>query len=147
MASMRIYPYLQGKTWVFDDASNGLKAEAFVLGFSEAITSLVEFKRIPNAAQGFELIFSDKTFDDYDVEMNWIRSDEPDTPMPGNWYRGLLRGVLLEGWLCPALLLYFPAAPKKLFVQGEPLPTGVDPIWHVDEDDPSQHRFMSADEV
>ncbi len=147
MASMRIYPYLQGKTWVFDDESTGLKAEAFVLGFSDAITGLVEFKRISNAAQGFELIFSDKPFDDYDVEMNWIRSDEPDTPMPGNWYRGLLRGVLLEGWLCPALLLYFPAVPKKLFVQGEPLPAGVDPIWHVDEDDPSQRRFMSADEA
>jgi len=66
--------------------------------------------------------------------------------VPGNWYRGLLRGILLEGWLCPALLLYFPVAPKKLFVRAEPLPSGVDPIWHIDSDDPSQRRFMSADD-
>ncbi len=143
---MTIHPYLIGKTWVFDDEQTGLKQEPFVLGMSEALSLLVASKGVPNADTGFALTFSDDPFVAYDVELNWLRSDEPGTPSPGNWYRGLLRGQLIEGWLCPALYLYFPKAPRKLFVRADPLPDGVDPIWHIDADDPAARRFVEADD-
>ncbi len=48
---MTIYPYLLEKTcWVFDDERTGLKEEAFVLGMTEMISKLVEYKLISNAA-------------------------------------------------------------------------------------------------
>jgi hypothetical protein len=33
----------------------------------------------------------------------------------GNWYYA--ERLDMEGWLCPALLHYFPEAPKHLYVQ------------------------------
>jgi len=49
--SLTIYPYLlNGSCWVFDDERTGLKEEAFVLGMSEMISSVVEAKAIPNAS-------------------------------------------------------------------------------------------------
>ena len=37
----------------------------------------------------------------------------------GNVYTGRFEGEVqeMEGWLCPALNLYYPDAPKKLYVQ------------------------------
>ena len=42
------------------------------------------------------------------MELSWLREE-----MGGNVYRW--KGM--EGWLCPALLRYFPQAPEKLYVQ------------------------------
>lgn len=36
----------------------------------------------------------------------------------GSWYRRQETGQ--EGWLCPALLRYFPEAPRTLYVQVKP---------------------------
>ncbi len=142
-----IFPYLlDGSTWVFDDPATGLKEEAFVFGSSEAISALIDAKAIPNAASGFAMTFDDQPFDGIDVELVWVSADDPNDPLAGNSYRGQIGGVALEGWLCPALLLYFPVAPRKLFLRAEPLPSGVDPIWHVADDDPRQRRFMSGDQ-
>lgn len=139
-----IYPYLLSETWVFDDERTGLKQEAFVLGASEMISRVVGTKDIPTAEKGFSLTFSDTPFDGHDVELQWVRAEEPESGLPGNWYSGSVVGELMEGWLCPALLLYFQAPPPRLFVRADPLPAGVDPIWHVSSDDPQQRRFMSA---
>lgn len=140
-----LYPYLldQG-LWVFDDERTGLKQEAFVLGASEMITRLIEAKGIPIAEKSFSLTFSDEPFDGHDVELQWVRADEPEAGLLGNWYSGTVAGENMECWLCPALLLYFENPPEKLFVRADPLPKGVDPIWHVAPDDPRQRRFMSA---
>lgn len=143
---MTIYPYLIGSTWIFDDEQTGLKQEPFVKGMSEMISRLIESKSIPNAAQGFAMTFSDKPFDEADVELHWLRADEPESPMAGNYYSGSIAGEQMTGWLCPALLCYFNAAPQRLYVRAEPLPEGVDPIWQVDPDDPRQRRFMSAED-
>jgi hypothetical protein len=142
-----IYPYLRGFMWVFDDQDTGLKSEPFVSGASEAISHLVEAKRIPNAAHGFSLSFSDQPFYGHDAELSWLSADDSTDAMPGNWYRGVVSGQEMEAWLCPALLDYFPAAPEKLFLRADPLPEGVDPVWHIAADDPRQHRFMSGDEA
>jgi hypothetical protein len=56
MSVMTLYPYLyQDICWVFDDPQTGLKEEAFVLGASEMISTLLAAKRIPNAERGFVL--------------------------------------------------------------------------------------------
>ena len=101
---LTLYPYLlDGLCWVFDDERTGLKEEAFVLGMTEMISRVVEAKAIPNAARGFEMSFSDRPFAGHDVELEWLRPD----PAGGNWYAGTVVGEPMEGWLCPALLLYF----------------------------------------
>jgi hypothetical protein len=156
MLTMTIYPYLYDETcWVFDDEKAGLKEEAFVLGVSEMITRVVQLKQIPAAERGFTMIFGAEPFD-HDVELNWVPpddvpklSDEQLAALPGvgNWYRGNVYGQEMLGWLCPALFCYFPAAPKKIFVKVEPLPKGVDPIWHVQADDPRANRFVSPGET
>lgn len=154
MKILTLYPYLlDGKTWVFDDARTGLKEEAFVLGMSEMISRLVAEKSIPAAAKGFALHFSDEPFAGADAELTWLRSDDSQvvpgqdgsaSQMLGNWYRGVVAGEEMEGWLCPALGCYFAAAPARIFVKAEPLPPGVDPIWPVSVEDLIARRFVSA---
>jgi hypothetical protein len=148
-----IYPYLLRNTWVFDDARTGLKEEAFVLGMSEMISRLVESKGIPLAANGFLLQFGAEPFAGADAELKWLRSGDPEvlpgkdgsaSQILGNWFKGSIAGQEMEGWLCPALGLYFKAAPARIFVKADPLPPGVDPIWHIDKDAPSVFRFVSA---
>ncbi len=144
---MTIFPYLLGTTWVFDDERTGLKEEAFVCGMTEMISRLVEAKGIPNASKGFALTFSGESFDGADAELAWLRSEgDARDASAGNWYGGEVVGQYMEGWLCPALGLYFNHAPTRLFVRADHLLAGVDPIWHVAPDDPRQRRFMSAED-
>jgi hypothetical protein len=109
---MVIAPYWYSGTWVFNDESVGLRQEPFVLYIPEMIDGLV--KDIPNARQGFRLLFSESTFPGYQLELEWVRPESN-----GNWYR--LRGQTQEGWLCPSLYKYFNAAPKSIFVKAEKL--------------------------
>src|SRR5579862_1943076 len=101
MSLLTIYPYLVGKTWVFDDSRTGLKEEAFVLGMSEMIFRLVETKSIPRAAKGFALQFSPEPFEGADAELTWHRSGDTEilpgkdgsaSQVFGNWYRGNVAG-------------------------------------------------------
>jgi len=153
MNRLTIYPYLLGSTWVFDDPRTGLKEEAFVLGMTEMISRMVEVKGIPQAAMGFTLQFGSEPFEGADAELTWQRSGDTEvlpgkdgsaSQIFGNWYKGMVAGEEMEGWLCPALGLYFKAAPARIFVKADPLPTGVDPIWHIDKDAPMAVRFVSA---
>ncbi len=122
---LTLYPYLIDRTcWVFDDERTGLREEAFVLGASEMISRVVQHKTLPAAERGFALTFSDEPLDGHDVELHWLRSE-----WGGNWYAGDVVGERLEAWLCPALFLYFRAAPRRIFVRCDPLPEGVEPIW------------------
>ena len=125
---------------MFDDERTGLKAEAFVMGISEMIFRLTDTKGIQNADQGFQMTFSNEPFEGTDAELQWLRADDPDEPMPGNWYRGEVAGEMMDGWLCPALLLYFENPPARLFVRADPLPAGVNPIWH--DPDGRGRRFV-----
>ena len=139
-----IYPYLyEMELWVFDDQSTGLKEEAFIRGASKMISRITEAKQIPNAEDGFALTFSDQPFDGYDAVLEWLRCEEAGIPASGNWYSGIVAGQVMECWLCPALFLYFNSAPAHLFVRADPLPEGVDPIWH--DFDGEGRRFMGPD--
>ncbi len=123
---LTLYPYLlDGHCWVFDDERTGLKEEAFVLGMTEMISRVIEAKGIPQADRGFAMSFSDRPFAGHDAELDWLRPD----PAGGNWYAGEIVGERMEGWLCPALLLYFQDPPRRIFVRCEPLPVGIEPIW------------------
>ena len=124
---LTLYPYLLNDScWVFDDIRTGLKEEAFVLGMTEMISRVVDAKGIPDATKGFTMTFADEPFGGYDAELQWLRADD----CSGNWYAGTIAGQRMEGWLCPALLLYFEQAPRRIFVRCDPLPAGVNPIWN-----------------
>jgi hypothetical protein len=135
MSVMTLYPYLYSDIcWVFDDQQTSLKEEAFVLGASEMISTLLAAKCIPDARYGFALRFSDQPFD-HDVELRLLLPEEASRatgqpvmglPGTGNWYAGDVTGQTMVAWLCPALYEYFAEAPKRIFVKAEKLPVGVD---------------------
>ena len=110
-AIMVIAPYWYNGTWVFDDASAGLKREPFVAGVPEMLDVLV--KDFPTAREGFRLLFSANPFPGYQKKLTWLRGDTG-----GNYYR--LDDPPMEGWICPALFRYYRSAPRNLYVKAEP---------------------------
>ncbi|TPW16664.1 MAG: hypothetical protein FD129_675 [bacterium] len=124
--TLRLYPYFLLDTWVFDDERTGLKEEAFVQGMTEMISRLLSLKGIGGASKGFQLEFGDQPFEGHDAALTWLRPGN----MGGDWYTATLGGVVMEGWLCPALTLYFKTAPKQLYVHVDQLPAGIQPIWN-----------------
>jgi len=106
-----VLPYWYDGTWVFDDERVGLVREPFVAGIPEMLDYLV--RDIPDARDGFRLMFSTAPFPDYDESLTWRREE-----YGGNWYQ-MDGGPRLEGWLCPALTLYTPLAPERLYVSAE----------------------------
>jgi Family of unknown function (DUF6717) len=109
-----IAPYKHLGMWVFDDPRVGLIQEPFVAGADTMIDRVVA--DLPDADRGFTMIFSSAPFPGHQYRLDWRRSDGG-----GNWYYAAQ--LDMEGWLCPALLRYFPEAPKQLFVQtkGRPM--------------------------
>lgn len=109
-ALLVVAPYKHAGTWVFDDPRRGLSQEPFVAGIPQMIDRLVA--GIPNAEQGFRLIFSAQPFPGHTHELVWRRKDAS-----GNWY--YCPQFDQEGWLCPALFKYFNEAPAELYVKAE----------------------------
>lgn len=105
---MVIKPYKWEGMWVFDDDHVGLDKEPFVAGADTLIDVAVARKGIADADRGFLLLFSADPFPGFDMELQWCRRE-----MNGNVYRW----NEMEGWLCPALLKYFPAAPPRIYAQ------------------------------
>jgi hypothetical protein len=68
---------------------------------------------IPNADKGFRAVFSAAPFPGADFKLEWRRGESG-----GNWYYS--DQFKMEGWLCPALLKYFPSAPQEIYVKVEP---------------------------
>ncbi len=105
-----IAPYKYEGQWVFDDAAVGLYREPFVAGIDTIIDKLVT--SIPDAANGFRLMFSPTPFPGHTVKLEWRREE-----FGGNWY--FSPQFQMEGWLCPALFKYFDKAPPELFALAE----------------------------
>lgn len=103
-----IAPYKYLDMWVFDDPKVGLIQEPFVSGADMMIERVV--KGIPDSEKGFVLLFSSAPFPGSVLRLDWRRPESG-----GNWYYS--EELKMEGWLCPALLKYFSAPPKELFVQ------------------------------
>ena len=111
-----IKPYKWNGMWVFDDDRVGLDKEPFVAGADTMIDAAIAMKGIQNAHQGFVLVFSEYPFPDADMEINWLREESS-----GNVYKWEFEEEgeprVMEGWLCPALNLYYPDAPETLYLQ------------------------------
>jgi hypothetical protein len=103
-----IHPYKYEGVWVFDDEKVGLVQEPFVSGADDIIEKLVS--EIPNAENGFSLLFSATPFPGYQAEFEWKREE-----FEGNWY--YIKELNMEGWLCPALFKYFDSAPQNIYAQ------------------------------
>jgi hypothetical protein len=103
-----IRPYRWNGMWVFDDPDVGLVREPFVAGMPEIIADLV--RDIPDAGMGFNMLWSDRPFPGARVVLEREREQEG-----GYWYRWAETGA--QGWLCPALLLYFDPAPERLYIE------------------------------
>jgi hypothetical protein len=103
-----IKPYRWERMWVFDDPNVGLVKEPFVGGADLMIDQATA--RIPNACEGFLMVFSASYFPDAKIVLEWVREEGG-----GNVYRW--NEAEMEGWLCPALLNYFAVPPQKLYIQ------------------------------
>jgi hypothetical protein len=103
-----IKPYKWEGLWVFDDPRVGLEKEPFVGGTDTILD--VATRDIPRANEGFLAVFSAGFFPGAQIVLEWVREE-----WGGNVYCWPEKGM--EGWLCPALLKYFPEAPKKLYIQ------------------------------
>jgi hypothetical protein len=97
-AILVIAPYRQHDTWVFDDPAAGLRREPFVSGVPEMIDSLVA--DIPNADDGFRLLFSAQPFPGYQRQLDWVREEK--------------RGQLVPAIRSPARRLDLPGALQVL---------------------------------
>ncbi len=103
-----IAPYRYLGIWVFDDPRVGLQAEPFVGGADTLIDRVTA--EIPNAADGFVMVFAGIPFPGHQFRLEWRQADGT-----GNVYAAPQFDA--EGWLCPALLRYFDTPPAELFVQ------------------------------
>ena len=110
-ALLVIAPYKYQGAWVFDDPAVGLSCEPFIAGIDTMIDRAVA--DIPNAEKGFRAIFSASPFPGANWKLEWRRGESG-----GNWYYS--DQFKMEGWLCPALLKYFPTAPREIYVKIEP---------------------------
>ena len=110
-ALLVIAPYKYEGAWVFDDPAVGLSREPFIAGIDTMIDKAVA--DIPNAEKGFRAIFSASPFPGANWKLEWRREESG-----GNWYYS--DRFKMEGWLCPALLKYFPTAPREIYVNIEP---------------------------
>jgi hypothetical protein len=107
-----IAPYKYEGVWVFDDPAVGLLKEPFIAGIDTMIDKVVA--DIPRAERGFRAIFSATPFPGHNFKLEWRRWESG-----GNWYYS--NQLKMEGWLCPALLRYFPSAPREIYVKVEAL--------------------------
>jgi hypothetical protein len=107
---MVIAPYRHAGTWVFDDSQVGLHKEPFVAGIPEMIDDMV--KNIPDAHNGFRLLFSAQEFPGWTHKLIWRRGETA-----GNWYYSPQFDK--EGWLCPGFFKYYEEAPKEIYVKAE----------------------------
>jgi hypothetical protein len=109
MNSIRvIHPYWHDGILVFDDPSVGLVKEAFVAGADTAIASVAA--TVPGCEEKFSLLFSHLPFPGHQAHARLLRPESG-----GHWYE--FEGSGIQGWLCPALLKYFEAAPKDIYIE------------------------------
>jgi hypothetical protein len=110
-----ISPYRHLGMWVFDDPRVGLSAEPFVGGADTMIDRVSS--DIPNAEDGFVMVFSSTPFPGHQHRLDWRREERG-----GNVYYAA--DLDAEGWLCPALLRYFDGSPAQIYVQIKPKAAG-----------------------
>lgn len=118
-----IVPYQWNGLWVFDDKTTGLEREPFIAGADTVLDRATE--SIPDADKGCLCMFSDTPFPKANLELTLRPPSKELIPLLdrkgqfGNVY--YCEQFQTEAWLCPALLLYFEKAPKKIYAAVLPL--------------------------
>lgn len=102
-AIMSLNLYKEGSTWKFDDETNNIVAEPFVLGMSEMIDYYVNDSKIKNTT----IIFSHNKFPKCQ-ELNLIEEESD-----GGWYLDF--NSYMIGWLCPVTKIYMKGIPKTIY--------------------------------
>lgn len=112
MDIMTIHPYRACGMWVFDDPDKGLHKEPLVRGIDTMLDVLAGV--LPESEGGFDLVFRGAEFP-YSTRFDRVQEE--------NGWSLYRNGELeMEGWLCPALLKYFPeGAPEEIHVWAKPL--------------------------
>ena len=105
-----IRPYFARGQWQFDDPSRNLYGEALIAGIPEIIQMVCAEKGITKPETGFSVLFSSQPFPGGDTVLEYVRSE-----YGGNWYK--LRGLNIEGWLCPSLYKFFKETPQNIYLQ------------------------------
>ena len=115
LTTIRPYKY-QNIQWVFDDKSTGLNKEAFVAGIDDILDVCASELGV-KPEKGLTVTFSGVPFPGSNLVLEHITQDEHKV---GNWYKAIKSDFKVkgrEGWLCPALFLYFPTAPKNIYAK------------------------------
>jgi len=110
-----IHPYyttIDG--WVFDDPRTGLVKEGLVQGIDTMLNAMAQLRGL-NRREGFDITFSSNKIEDYDVKLNKLHEIDGDGQKNGTMY--YCEEFETEGWLCPALYLYFTAAPDNIYIK------------------------------
>lgn len=109
---MSLNLYKTGDTWMFDDETFGIKAEPFVLGMSEIISSYLTKGKDKCTA-----IFSLNEFPGCDtLDLEYEEAG-------GGWYNvsksnfPTTKGM--RGWLCPVTRVYLDTIPKNIYYKVE----------------------------
>ena len=142
-AVQSLLPYRKHGMWVYDDADNELVAEAFVCGMSEIIDDIIVQSGLDpkDVKDGFRLTFSPFEFPNAVRSLEWQYAANS-----GNVYK--CNETDAEGWLCPALLLYFSCPPPFLYARADKLsPDELDEVrWHPSHEDNEQTMFDDHEE-
>jgi hypothetical protein len=141
---------------VFDDACKGLEKESLEGRFEAelretrvlarliggGVTKMIDYliKDIPDAHEGFILLFSSQPFAGYQVELNIIAEENG-----GCSYRG--KNHSAEAWLSPALFRYFETTPKSLYMEAEPQRAEYDPTEMVALEDSMEQLEQTVGEL
>ena len=111
-----IHPYSDGGSLVFDDPAVSLVKEALV-GGTDFILEMAARSAGADPAR-FTLVFAAIPFPGHQMVATWIEKGECGI---GDWYTvNLANAGMANGWLCPALLKYFQAAPGRIYFQIKP---------------------------
>ena len=104
------YWHSQSQTWVIGGGPAGPVEEPLMEGVPQMIDALVQ--SIPNAKQGFRLLFSAQPFPGWQKKLTWLREEAG-----GDRYA--CENPHVEVRLRPTLLWYFDQAPAEIYVKAE----------------------------
>ena len=116
---LTINPYYHAGMWVFDDDRVGLVKEPFVAGADDFIDHMLRTKGVRDEAKkGFTLMFALTPFRSSNGGSMTFQefADGGTVYTPDGEYADFTnKNKTSEVWLCPALNLYFPESPEKIY--------------------------------
>lgn len=110
-----IHPYYTPKDgWVFDDPRTGLVKEGLVQGIDTMLDTMATMREL-DRRKGFDITFSSTKIPKYDIRLTKMHEIEGNGKLNGTMY--YCQEFETEGWLCPALYLYFAEAPADIYIK------------------------------